>query len=126
VVLDQMRDDLGVGLRLEAVTVGQQVLLDLQVVLDDPVVDDDQRAVAIGVRMGVLFGRPAVGRPARVANAERARQRPLAEDAFEHLEPSEHRDAGGVVAAILEPLQPFDDDADRILVPDISDDSTHG
>src|SRR4030095_8181237 len=137
VVLDQMGEDLGVGLGLELVTLGQEVLLDLEVILDDAVVDDDQRAGAVGVRMRVLLGRRAVSRPARVSEAERARQRALTEHALEHLEPAgrapdvqravvEDRDARGVVAAILESPQPLDDDADRTLVPDVADDSTHG
>jgi hypothetical protein len=115
----------------------RRLILDLEIVLDDPVVDDDERAVTVGVRMGVLFGRTAVSRPAGVTDAERARQRPLTEDTFEILEPAggaahvqgavvEDRDARGVVAAILESLQSLDDDADRALVPDVSDDSTHG
>jgi len=78
-----------------------------------------------------------MGRPARVADAERAAQRPLAEDSFEHLDPArgapnvelavvEHGDAGGVVAPILEALQSFDDDADRAPGTDVPDDSAHG
>jgi len=35
--------------------------------------------VAVGVRVGILLGRPAVSRPARVADAERARERALTE-----------------------------------------------
>src|SRR4030095_534046 len=96
-----------------------------------------QRAVAVGVGMGVLFRGTAVGGPARVADAERAGQRLLSQHALEHLDAAggapdvkralvEHRDARGVVAAILEPLQSLDDDADRALVTDVADDSTHG
>ena len=62
---------------------------------------------------------PMPGVPARAAPS-----------ALEHLEPPggppdvegavvEHGDAGRVVAAILEALQPFDDDADRALVADV-------
>ena len=136
-MLDQVGEHLGVGLRLELVAVGAQPLLDLEVVLDDPVVDDDERALAVGVGVGVLLGRTAMGRPARMADAERTGQRPFAEDPLEHLEPAggaphveravaEDGDARGVVAAILEPLEPLDDDTDRALPTDVPDDSTHG
>ena len=67
--LDQMRDDLGVGLGLELVSLRLQLVLQLEVVLDDAVVDDDDAAGAVAVRMRVLLGRPSVGRPARVADA---------------------------------------------------------
>ena len=44
-------------------------LLQIEVVLDDAVVHDDDAAGAVAVRMRVLLGRPAVRRPARVADA---------------------------------------------------------
>ena len=70
--LDQVRDDLGVGLGLERVPLRLQLVLQLEVVLDDAVVDDDDAAGAVAVRVRVLFGRPAVRGPARVADAVHA------------------------------------------------------
>ena len=67
--LDQVRDDLGVGLGDELVPFLLELLLQLEIVLDDAVVDDDDAAGAVAMRMGVLLGRPAVRRPARVADA---------------------------------------------------------
>ena len=67
--LDEVRDDLGVGLGDERVPFLLELLLQIQVVLDDAVVDDDDPAGAVAVRMRVLLGRPAVRRPARVADA---------------------------------------------------------
>ena len=67
--LDQVRDDLGVGLGDERVPFLLQLLLQIEVVLDDAVVDDDDAAGAVAMRMRVLFGRAAVRRPARVADA---------------------------------------------------------
>ena len=72
--LDEVRDDLGVGLGDELVALPLQLLLQIEVVLDDAVVDDDDLAGAVAVRMGVLLGRPAVRRPARVADAVVARR----------------------------------------------------
>jgi hypothetical protein len=130
-------DHLGVGLRLEPVPFGEETVFDLEVVLDDPVVDDHQRAVAVGVGVGVLLRGTAMGSPARVADAERAGQRLLGQHPLEHLDAPggapdvkralvEHRDARRVVATILEPLQSLDDDADRALVTDVADDPAHG
>ena len=70
VPLDQVGDHLGVGLGGEAMPLGLQPLLDGEVVLDDPVVHDDEAARAVGMGMRVLVGRAAVGRPPRVADAD--------------------------------------------------------
>ena len=67
--LDQVRDDLGVGLGLELVALRLQLLLQLEVVLDDAVVHDDDAAGAVAVRMRVFLGGAAVRGPARVADA---------------------------------------------------------
>src|SRR5206468_6144334 len=53
--LDQMRDDLGVGLRAERVAVRRERVLELAEVLDDPVEHDrDASVIAAGQRMRVL------------------------------------------------------------------------
>jgi hypothetical protein len=61
-------DDLGVGFRDEFVPFALQLILEVQVVLDDAVMDHDDSARAIAVRVRVFLGRPAVGRPARVSD----------------------------------------------------------
>src|SRR5207244_4946304 len=72
VVLDQVGEDLGVGLGAEDVALGQQPLLQREIVLQDPVVDDDERARAVGVGVGVFLGGAAVGGPAGVPDADGA------------------------------------------------------
>ena len=72
--LDEVRDDLGVGLGLELVPLRLQLVLQLEVVLDDAVVHDDDAAGAVAVRMRVLLGGAAVRRPARVADAVQHRR----------------------------------------------------
>ena len=73
--LDEVRDDLGVGLGDERVALrAASSRFRSEVVLDDAVVDDDDAAGAVAVRVRVLFGRPAVRRPARVAEAVLARR----------------------------------------------------
>src|SRR2546425_1200102 len=117
VVLDEVGEHFRVRLGLEGVALAAQPLLDLEVVLEDPVVDDDERARAVRVGMRVLVGRTAVRGPARVTDADVAGHRTLAQDALERLDApgraphlklagrAQHRDARGVVPAILQPLE---------------------
>ena len=71
VALDQVGDDLGVGLGAEDVAVVLEVLAQLGVVLDDAVEDDVDLVVAVAVGMRVLLGDPAVRGPARVGDSDR-------------------------------------------------------
>jgi hypothetical protein len=134
--VDQVGDQLGVRLGADRATGPLQLLAQLPVVLDDAVVDDGDRAGS--VRMRVALGRLAVGRPARVANADVAAERPVAQDLLEvaqlahgpaHLDgrAAYDGDPGGVVAPVLQPLQAVEQHVHRVrFVPDESDDSTHG
>ena len=74
-LLDQVRDDFGVGLGLELVPLRRQLALELEIVLDDAVVHDDDAAGAVAMRVRVLFGGPAMRGPARVAEAVHAGER---------------------------------------------------
>ena len=134
--LDQVRDDLGVGLGDERVPFLLELLLQVEVVLDDAVVHDDDAAGAVAMRVGVLLGRAAVRRPARVADAVVPVQRVVGDDLFELRElpgaspqldraVADHGHAGRVVAAILEPPKPVDENREHLLLPDVSDDSAH-
>ena len=70
--LDQVDDDLGVGLGAERVPLGLERPLELAVVLHDPVQHDREPAVvAPAERMRVLLGDRAVGCPARMPEAGR-------------------------------------------------------
>ncbi len=114
-----------------------ELLLEREIVLDDAVVDHDDLAGAVAVRMGVLFGGTSVSGPARVADAVGAVHRLEADDLFEvaqlalgaaDFEPfavAGDRDARGVVSAILEPLEAIEDHGNHALFTDVSDDSTH-
>ena len=82
--LDQMREHLGVRLRLEHMALHLEHLSQGAVVLDDAVVHDRDRAGAVGVRMRVAFGRRAVRGPARVRDADRAVDRMAVHHALEH------------------------------------------
>ena len=135
-LLDQVRDDLGVGLGDELVALALQLLLQLEVVLDDAVVNDDDPAGAVAMRVRVLFGGAAVRGPARVAEAVDAAERLVRDHLLEVRELAgaaanvdavavDDRHAGRVVAAILEPPQALDEDGDDGLVADVADDAAH-
>ena len=149
VLLDQVGDDLGVGLGAESVALGHELAPQLRVVLDDPVEHDVDLVDAVAVRVRVLLGDPPVGRPARVAEADRRRRRgdrdraganrPLGvqaelgpqvgevADRAHRFDPPllEQRDAGRVVAAVLELLEPADQQIPAGTRTDVSDDSAH-
>ena len=78
---DEMGDHLGVGLGRELDAAALQLGAQLGEILDDAVVDDRHAVGRVG--MGVDLVRPAVGRPAGVADADRARQRLLGEPDLE-------------------------------------------
>ena len=70
-LLDQVGDDLGIGLGDESVALRRQLALQRQVIFDDAVMHDHNAPGAVAMRMRVLLGGPAVRRPARVADAVR-------------------------------------------------------
>src|SRR5262245_48205868 len=86
--------------------------------------------------MRVAFGRPAVGRPAGVADADRARERlacelrlEIAQLAFgapaSELPAFQRGDAGGIVAPVFEPLERVDQRARDRLTPESTHNSAH-
>ena len=70
-LLDEVRDRLGVRLGREDVAPLLELVAQLPEVLDDPVVDHRDVAGAVLVGVGVEVVGPAVGRPARVREAQR-------------------------------------------------------
>ncbi len=137
ILLDQMSDDFGVGLGRELVAFGDQLLLQRDIVLDDAVVDDDDLAGAVAMGMSVLFRGTPMRRPAGVADAVGAVERLQADDLFQvaqlafgaaNLQASAiagDRDAGRVVAAILQPPQAIDDDRHYPLLANVTNNSAH-
>ncbi len=138
-LLDEMRQDLGVGVAPEGMPLACQAGLDRAKVLDDAVVNDGDLFAAIVMGMSVDVVRLTMCGPARVADAETtgvgyaARlERGCEFRHFSGLLQSEkfpvldQGDAGRIVSAVLKPLQSIQNDGDAILMPDISDDSAHG
>ena len=137
VPLDEVGDHLGVGLGRELVALLEERRLQLAVVLDDPVEDEvDVALEAPRQRVRVLGADAAVRRPARVPDAGRrqglvVRRRvlELAEVAdgadLGELPVLDEREAGGVIAAVLEPLEAVQEDRLAIPASDVSDDPAH-
>ncbi len=144
----QMGDHLGVGLRGEHGPAGDQLLLELEIVLDDPVDHDVHAVGGVVVRVGVLLGHRAVGGPPGVADPrpllralsqghargalavglDRAAQRAQVADRPHGVDPPvvEDRDAGAVVAAVLELLEPGQEQRACVPGSDVANDSAHG
>ena len=135
--LDEVRDDLGVGLRHETVALRLRAALELEVVLDDAVVDDDEPPLQSWC--GWAFssvGRPWVAQrvwpmpqcpvsglaapaPPRGSTSLPA-QRRLSSCAAAH-----DGHAGRVVAAVLEAPEALHEDGDCITRSDVADDAAH-
>ena len=148
VALDQVADDLGVGLGAEHVAVLGQFLAQLAVVLDDAVQDDVDLVAAVAVGVRVLLGHAAVRRPAGVCHADRggrranrhvagavgarmlldrrAKVREVADspDAVD-LAVRNHRDPRRVVTTVLELLEPGDQQVPARSVTHVSDYAAH-
>ena len=96
-------------------SLGGEFALQLKIILDNAVMYNHNAAGAVAVRVRVFFGWPAVRGPARVADAERAVERMLAQDLFQIPELARrtpelerlvagaaHSDSGRVVAPVFE------------------------
>ena len=134
---DEVRQHFGVGLGVEDVALGEQVVLQLLIVLDDAVVDDGERTVVGFVGVRVAFGRYAVGGPAGMAHARgghgvgtsgetlfEGRELALGPDGIEFAILDEG-DACGVVSAVFETAQTFDDDGNGGTMTGVADDAAH-
>src|SRR5581483_3022471 len=123
-----------VGLALEDRALFHERVAQLAKILDDAVVHD--RELVGRMRVRVIFRRRAVGRPARMADADFSVQRLLREALFEIPElpfgaaarkaaAFQRRDARGVVAAIFETLQRIDQAARDRFTPENADNTAH-
>ncbi len=134
VMMDQVRYHLGIGLRFEHITQRQQLLALLLVVLDDAVVH--QRHALADMRMGIGLGDTAMRRPAGMADAQHRMEllgdgRPFhfgnaagAPHAADVLG-VEHGNAGGIVAAVFQPLESFNQYRNHIATSDRSHNPAH-
>ena len=107
-----------------------------EVVLDDAVVDDDDIAGAVEMRVRVVVGGLAVGGPAGVADAAAAMGIRAFEAGAERAELAgalgdtdllaiERGDAGAVVSAVFEALEAIEEDRRGIALTGVADDASH-
>src|SRR5829696_46477 len=129
-----MGDDFRVGLAVELAPVGDELLAQRFEVLDDAVVHDRHRPD--DVRVGIVDGRSAVGRPAGVRDPDGAAERFSAQltrqvvelalgAAADEVAVLDGADAGAVITAIFEALQAIEQALSDDLLADNSNDSTH-
>ena len=135
--IQQVDDDLRVRLAVEHEALSLQHLAQLHEVFDDAVLHDGELAVIAHVRVGIRLRRRAVRCPARMAEADiavkvatvmRFGQQILDLAAgLGKLDRAavEHGDAGRVIAAVFELLQPFEKNRRSLLRADVSNNSTH-
>jgi hypothetical protein len=138
ILLDEVRDDFGIGFGGEFVSFGNQLFLEREIVFDNAVVHDHDSAGAVAMGMRVFFGGAAVRGPAGVSDAVGAVERLEADHFFQiaqlafgaaDFKPravSGHGDSGRVVAAILQLSQALNDDGDDLLLTHISHNAAHG
>ena len=135
---DQVGDDLGVGLGAEDVAAADELGAQLAVVLDDAVVDDDDVAGGVGVRVGVDAASPCRASPSACGRCRclpggsgaveaGAQVRELADVLGDEQAPVvvEDGDAGAIVAAVLELGEAVEDDGRRLFAADVADDAAH-
>jgi len=133
-IIDEMQNDLGVGLGFENRALFLQAFAQFAEVLDDAVMNYCDAGG--GMRMRVVFRRLAVGGPARVSDAGVTRQRFGSQSRFKILEfafgatPLEmvafqRGDAGGIVAAIFKPLERIDQLLRNRSAPQNADNAAH-
>src|SRR5262249_19837717 len=112
-----MRDCLGVGFADEFASLFGQPLAQFAKILYDAVMND--RNEIGGVRMGIVFGRPAMRCPAGMTNTDIAPKRFAIEPSFERAQlafratPAEHAvvergNAGRIIASVLKALEGVD------------------
>jgi hypothetical protein len=135
--LEELRHDLGIRIGYELYALFLERFLYFEIVLDYAVVDQRDAPVLADVRMGVYIGGLAVRRPARMAYAHPALDVLSAfRQLIEHLEPAlrlrhlqsavrRNADAGGVVAAVLEPGQALQQNGRGLFLANIAYDTTH-
>ena len=137
IFFDQMRDDFGVGLGRESVALALELFLERQKVFDDAVVDDDDIAGAVAVRMGVFFRGAPVRGPAGMADAVIAVDRIETQHVFQVAKFSRRAanaesivvtvdgEAGGIITAILKAFEAVEDDGNGALRAHVPHDSAH-
>lgn len=135
-VIQQVGDDFGVGVRSEYVAQPLELLTQHFVVFDDAVVH--HRQVAGKVWVGVAFARRTVGSPTGVGDAQTANQRLTGQGLLQFTDfarathalklagVGEDGHTGAVVATVFQALEAFEQDGSDVAFSDCAYDATHG
>ena len=133
---DEVGQDLRVRLGTENVPRREQVVLQLGVVLDDPVMDHRETPGAVEVRVRVGVGGLAVRGPARVGDADVAGGGVSLDEVGQRLDAAlalarldlaavDGGQPGRVIAAVFEPAQAVEQDRGGGGFADVADDAAH-
>src|SRR5438477_1142446 len=137
ILLDKVRDDFSVGFGDEFVAFALQLFLQFEVVLNDAVVHHHDSPCAVPVWVRVFLGGTPMGGPACVADAVGSFDWRFLDDFFQIAQLAgsaanfqfaggvHHRDPSGVIAAIFQFAQPFNDDRNNFFGADVAHDSAH-
>ncbi len=136
VVADEMGEHFGVRLRDKGVAFGDEAFLEELVVFDDAVVDEGNFAGLVQVRVRVLVGGRTVRGPARVADTGGALGGLLADERGQIVDAAgllaqvefavvQDAEPGGIVPAIFQTTQAFENDAGGGLGANVANDATH-
>ena len=134
ILLDEVRQHLGIGLGDEGMPRGGKLFPQLPEVGDGAVMHHGDTTGAVGVGMGVHLVPLAVGRPPRMPDAHRPgvffkllRQLVHPHGVLEHRQLAvSNGDAAGVVAAILQPGQSIEQYGLGFPDAAVADNSAHG
>jgi hypothetical protein len=130
-----MRDQFGIGFRLELVAAIQQRAAQLNVVFDDPIMDDGDRTSLM--RVSVFLGRTPMRGPSRMADAGMALDWRIEQTAaqipqlaygtadFQLIRRRKDRDSGRIITAVFEPFEPTEQDWAGVARPHVTNYSTH-
>ena len=137
-LLNEVGDDFCVGFGDESVPLVSKLMLEHKVIFNDAVMDHDDAAGAVTMRVGIFLRGSAVGSPPRMTDTEGAFKRLVTQHFFQVGELSggstnfefgtgraTDGDARRIVTAIFEAPESLDDDRDYLLVADVSNDAAH-
>ena len=136
--LNQVDDHLGIRVGIEMIVMAQQLVLDILIVLNNAVVNTDNRLIVADMRMRIVLTGFSVCRPARVTDSAAALYRKavvcfLLEDLqpalgfynFEVPAVRTNRESCRIITTIFQLGQTIQKDRRRLFLTYISDNSTH-
>ncbi|OPZ80565.1 MAG: hypothetical protein BWY77_01016 [bacterium ADurb.Bin431] len=131
ILLEEMAEHLAVGLGLEGMAFADELIAQEGKILNDAVVHHRDATAAVAVGMGIDRIGLAVGGPTGMADSQSTLRRLRWQYPFQlgdlagrllHPDPliGPERNPGAVIAAVLQPVQPVEQQGQRILTADIA------